>query len=71
MIKYEIEFYYNNVEIHILKQFGYSYHFYYGGVDYYPLHNYIDVDTAKMNAKLHVNQILSKRGFGDDLDMNV
>jgi len=71
MIKYELEFYYNNVEIQIMNFFGYTYHFYYAGVDYSSIFPYTNIDDAKMNAKLHVNNIIRKTKKGDELDMNV
>lgn len=71
MIKYELEFLYNNVEIQIINLFGFSYKFSYGGIDYFSPNPYFNINDAKINAKLHVNKVIRKGMKGEDLEMNV
>ncbi len=71
MIKYELEFLYNNVEIQIMNFFGFSYRFAYAGEEYSSSDSYFNIDDAKMNAKLHVNKVIRKDKSGDNLEMNV
>ncbi len=71
MIKYELEFLYNNVEIQIMNFFGFSYNFSYAGVDYTSSGSYFDIDNCKNAAKLHVNKVIRKDKSGDNLEMNV
>ena len=68
MANQRIDFLYNNVEIHILKQFGWAYSFTYAGNEYYSLGNYISVENCKTDAKSHVDRICN-RGFRDDMDI--
>ena len=71
MIKYDIEFYYHNIEIKIFNLFGYGYVFNYAGTEYTSNSAYLTLDLAKEKAKIHADQILTKRKLGDDLEMNV
>lgn len=65
------EFYYNNIEIKIIPFFGYIYKFIYAETEYIPLMPYSTTEEARLNAKLHVNEILRKRKERDDMETNV
>ncbi len=67
-MKIEQEFMYKNVEIQIVKFFGYNYHFYYANIDYYGHEEYTDINFVRFTAMNRVDQIIRK-DQGDDLEI--
>ncbi len=71
MINQNIEFLYNNIEIHITKQFGWAYNFKYAGNEYYSNGNYINLENCKIDAKSHVDRICNRSNYRDEMETNV
>lgn len=71
MIKIDSEFHYNNIEVKIIPFLGYIYKFIYAEQEYIPLMSYTTSEEARLNAKLHINEILQKRKYGNEMETNV